>query len=64
MIFYFGGKIKNICFTRESISIIFLLKSLKDMAEQGKVRNIDFHFSKHIFYKTDKLLIINNKKMR
>lgn len=32
------------------------------MAEQEKVRNIDFHFSKYNFYKIDKLLIINNKK--
>jgi len=61
MIFYFGGKIKNICFTRESISIIFLLKSLKDMAEQEKVRNIDFYFSKYNFCKRDKTLIINDK---
>lgn len=31
------------------------------MAEQEKVRNIDFHFSKYNFYKIDKSLIINNK---
>jgi hypothetical protein len=31
------------------------------MAEQEKVRNIDFHFSKYNFYKIDKLSII---KMR
>ena len=31
------------------------------MAEQEKVRNIDFHFSKYNFYKRDKSLIINDK---
>lgn len=32
------------------------------MAEQEKVRNIDFYFSKYNFCKRDKSLIINNKK--
>lgn len=31
------------------------------MAEQEKVRNIDFYFSKYNFCKRDKSLIINNK---
>lgn len=60
MIFILEVKLK-IFALHENLLTLFLLKSLKDMAEQEKVRNIDFHFSKYNFYKIDKLLIINNK---